>query len=68
MVGLDTCSADNTPDFRVHKALLAADVLITENLANLDVLARVKTFTVHSLPLNVALDGSPARVIASTVY
>ncbi len=64
MVGLDTCSADIMSDFPVHKSLLSADILIIENLTNLDALRGMGDFMVYALPLKLALDGSPARVIA----
>jgi len=63
MVGLDTCSADNTPEFPIHTALLSHDIHIIENLTNLAVLAHHE-FRVFALPLNLSLDGAPARVIA----
>lgn len=62
MVGIDAGSIDGEP-FAVHKALLGADILIIENLVNLGALEE-KAFTVTALPLNVALEGSPARVVA----
>ncbi|KKW03373.1 MAG: hypothetical protein UY35_C0007G0055 [Candidatus Saccharibacteria bacterium GW2011_GWC2_48_9] len=63
MVGLDTCSADNTPGFPIHKILLSRDIHIIENLTNLAALAH-QEFRVFALPLNLSLDGAPARVIA----
>lgn len=63
MVGVDTCSVDNQDGFPVHKILLAGDVLIIENLINLRSLTD-KNFTIYALPLNLQVDGSPARVIA----
>jgi arylformamidase len=65
MVGLDTGSADakGTGNHPVHKILLAADVLIIENLSNLASLADAD-FTVYALPLKLETDGAPARVIA----
>ena len=63
MVGLDTGSADNQDGFPVHKALLQAEILIIENLTNLEPL-RDREFDVYALPLKLALDGAPARVIA----
>lgn len=62
IVGLDMCSPDHEV-FSAHKILLAANVLIIENLTNLDKLAD-KEFTVYALPLNLQIDGAPARVIA----
>lgn len=63
MVGVDTCSVDNQDGFPIHKILLAGNVLIIENLTNLNQLTN-KDFKVFALPLNLQIDGSPARVIA----
>jgi arylformamidase len=63
MVGVDTCSVDNQDGFPIHKKLLAADILIIENLTNLAELAE-KAFKVYALPLKLELDGAPARVVA----
>lgn len=63
MVGLDTGSADNQDGFPIHKLLLGGNVLIIENLTNVTTL-REKSFTIYALPLNLGIDGSPARVIA----
>ncbi len=62
MVGMDMCSPDH-PDFPIHKLLLGNGILIIENLTNLGKLANIE-FTVYALPLNLEVDGSPARVIA----
>lgn len=63
IVGMDTCSADNEDNFPIHKELLGNDILILENLTNLgDLVGKTVEFT--ALPLNVALDGAPCRVIA----
>lgn len=63
MIGLDACSVDNAVDFPIHKILLSKEVLIIENLTNLDLLIG-KKFKIYALPVNLQLDGSPARVIA----
>lgn len=63
MVGLDTGSADNQDGFPIHKLLLGGNVLIIENLTNVSALDGQK-FTIYALPLNLQIDGSPARVIA----
>jgi arylformamidase len=63
MIGVDTCSVDNQDGFPVHKILLTGNVLIIENLTNLNQLTG-KDFKVYALPLNLQIDGSPARVIA----
>lgn len=66
MVGVDTCSVDNQDGFPIHKILLGGNVLIIENLTNLDQLTG-KNFKVYALPLNLQIDGSPARVIAEVI-
>lgn len=66
MVGVDTCSVDNQEGFPIHKILLAGNVLIIENLTNLNQLTG-KNFKVYALPLNLQIDGSPARVIAEII-
>jgi kynurenine formamidase len=72
MVGVDAGSIDDEP-FSVHKALLGHGILIAENLVGLSALAarlrsaaddRARRFTVWALPLNVAVEASPARVVA----
>jgi arylformamidase len=63
MVGVDTGSVDNKDGFPIHKILLSGDVLIIENLTNLQQL-KGKDFKVYALPLNLEIDGAPARVIA----
>ncbi len=63
LVGLDTCSADNTAGFPIHKKLLSAGVPIVENLTNLSDL-RDKTFQFFAPPLKFDLDGAPTRAFA----
>lgn len=63
VVGVDTGSVDSLEGFPIHKKLLENDILIIENLTNLKDLAN-KAFEFTALPLNVALDGAPVRVIA----
>ena len=62
IVGMDMASPDHPP-FKIHKILLGANILIIENLTNLDKLID-KEFTIYALPIKLALDGAPARVIA----
>jgi len=62
-IGIDAGSVDNQQDFPIHKQLLLNDILIIENLTNLDQVTG-KVFEYTALPLNVALDGAPCRVIA----
>lgn len=66
MIGLDACSVDIADGFPVHKILLGGNVLIIENLTNLEQLTD-KEFRVIALPLNLQIDGSPARVIAEVL-
>jgi kynurenine formamidase len=63
MVGVDACSVDNKDGFPIHKILLAGNVLIIENLTNLSKLDS-KNFKIYALPINLQIDGAPARVIA----
>lgn len=63
MVGLDTCSADNTEGFAIHKILLGSNILIMENLTNIAALKGVSA-TIYALPIKLNLDAAPARVIA----
>lgn len=65
IVSMDMASPDHPP-FKIHKILLGANILIIENLTNLDKLID-KKFTVYALPIKLALDGAPARVIAQIV-
>lgn len=65
LVGIDAGSFDLDEDFPVHKALLAADMLLIENLTNLRLLLG-KQFELYVLPLKLEQDGSPVRVIAKT--
>lgn len=62
LVGVDAGSVDAAP-FSIHKTLLGGDVLIAENLVGLSQLVNTE-FEVIALPLNVDLEGSPARVAA----
>ena len=62
IVGFDMCSPDHEP-FPAHKILLGGDVLIIENLTGLGELA-LKNFSISALPMNLALDGGPVRVVA----
>jgi len=63
MLGIDLMSPDSPPH-SIHKMLLAANILIAENLANLDQLENFENFEVTALPLKINSDSSPARIIA----
>ncbi len=56
------CSVDYEP-FAVHQTLLRGDVLILENLTGLERVAG-RDFRVYALPLRLAADGAPVRVVA----
>ncbi len=62
MVGFDMPSPDHPP-YNIHRLLLGSSVLIIENLTNLDKL-HGKEFVVYALPIKLAQDGAPARVVA----
>lgn len=63
LVGLDSPSPDQPP-FTVHKILLGNNIFIIENLTNLEALLSVGRFELTALPLKVAADSAPARVVA----
>lgn len=63
LVGLDTCSVDNTDGFPIHKRLLGAGIPIVENLSNLSAI-KGKEFRFIALPLRIDADGAPARAVA----
>jgi len=62
LVGMDTPSPDRPP-FISHKILLAAEILIIENLTNLEQLID-KKFEVVALPVKLETDAAPTRVVA----
>jgi kynurenine formamidase len=62
MVGMDMSGPDHPPH-NIHKIFLNGGVLIIENMTNLDQL-KGEEFMVYALPINLHLDGGPARVIA----
>jgi len=65
-VGIDTANIDHPDDdgYPAHHALLAADVPVIENVANLEVLGS-SPFLLLALPLNLqGTSGSPIRLVA----
>ncbi len=67
VIGIDSLGIDpyNHEDFRVHKALLAKNIIFIEDLTNLDKLETSKEYTVIALPLKIyGGSGSMARVVA----
>ena len=66
-IGVDAISIDRMEDedLPVHHMLLAKDILIVENLANLEALPQAG-FTFMALPLKIKDgDGSPVRALAT---
>jgi len=67
LVAIDALSVDSTVDegSAAHALLLAADVLIAENLCNVRLLDPAHPYSFAFLPLSLGeADGSPARVVA----
>ncbi len=65
-VGVDMVSLDevDSTSLAVHRALLAKNMVLVENLANLESLIG-KEFVFSCLPLKIAdADGSPVRAVA----
>ena len=63
MVGVDSFSPDNAPH-QTHKTLLSKGILIAENLTNLHHLLDITQIKIIALPLKIASDSAPARIIA----
>lgn len=63
IVALDTPSPDRSP-FRIHKMLLAKDILIIENLTNLEALLPYPKFRIIAIPPKIFADAAPLRVVA----
>ena len=69
LVGTDALNVDATAGgtIHAHAALLAADILVVENLTGLGALAAGRPYRCAFVPLNVAAgDGSPIRAYAET--
>lgn len=67
LVGIDTLGIEpyRNSDFRVHKRLLGAGVVVVEDLASLDSLEEGKRYTFSVMPLRIrGASGSMARVVA----
>jgi len=63
LVGMDIPSPDRSP-FKVHKLLLAKEILIIENLTNLEKLVSVPKFEIIALPAKLETEAGFVRVIA----
>jgi kynurenine formamidase len=63
IVGMDTPSPDRLP-YKVHKILLAHNILIIENLTNLQALVGEDDFEVIALPVRFQAEAAPCRVVA----
>lgn len=66
IVGIDSFSPDVYP-FTIHHLFFKNDILIIENLTRLEQLVGVQQFEVIALPLKLATDSAPARVVAVVV-
>jgi len=66
MLGIDFASPDRPP-FPVHRILLEAGVPIVENLASLERLSHHPNFEIIALPVRLAAEAAPARVIARII-
>ncbi len=60
---IDVADAEKN-NFPIHHRWLGADRLVIENLCNLIQLPTAEIFQLCALPLKMATDGSPARVVA----
>lgn len=63
LLGIDIPSVHTFDDTRVHRILLAAGIVVVENLANLDRLPEFFFFSAAPLRL-CGIDGSPVRAYA----
>jgi kynurenine formamidase len=63
LLGLDTPSPDRAP-YPIHHRLLGHGILLAENLTNLASLADCPAFEIIALPMNLAAEAAPARVLA----
>jgi kynurenine formamidase len=63
LIGVDSFSPDAAP-YETHKTLLGAGVVIAENLTNLHLLLDIPDFEVIALPIKIAADSAPARIVA----
>ncbi len=66
IVGMDTPSPDRHP-YKIHKILLAKDVLIIENVCNLKELLSYSSFQVTALPTKFDAEAAPVRVVAEVL-
>lgn len=64
IVGMDMLGPDLDAPWTTHKILLAKEITIIENLANLDKLLGIEKFEVIALPAKFKTDAAPVRVIA----
>jgi kynurenine formamidase len=67
MICVDMPSVDYAPH-TVHKKLLAAEILIVENVCNLEKIPRDQEFKVCALPLYLGAEAAPCRVVAEISY
>lgn len=62
MLGMDMPAPDYTP-FTFHKALLANDIFVLENLTNLHSLLDINSFEVIAFPLKISSEASFVRAV-----
>jgi len=62
ILGMDMPAPDYPP-FTFHKALLANDIFVLENLTNLQSLSGMNDFEVIALPLKLSAEASPVRAV-----
>ncbi len=64
LIAIEQPSVNRRNHVEVHKALLSANIMLVESIANLDKLSKDRVF-IAALPLKLAgLDGSPVRIVA----
>lgn len=66
MLGMDMPAPDYPP-FKFHKALLAKDIIVLENLTNLQSLVGINAFEVSALPLKISAEASWVRAVCRLV-
>ncbi len=60
----NSCIDKNNDNFAIHKMIFKDDILILEGLDNIEHLKNLKEFSIVALPLKLAAEASPVRVIA----
>jgi len=63
-IGTDASGPDTAPYNKIHRILLAKEILILENLTNLESLLNIFKFEVIALPAKFDAEAASVRVIA----